>query len=125
MKQSERYTEWVSGVNERGEPFVQMAQTRDGKRLLLGQMTPNEARSLAMQGLEAAEAAESDSYFWNFFLKRLNMEPAQIAVMMADFRDYRAKFGSSDPTSSEHWNAVMDEIAKARTGKTFDPTKRQ
>jgi hypothetical protein len=121
----ERYTEWVSGVNQRGEPFIQLAQIRDGKRILLGQMTPNEARSLAMQGIEAAEAAETDAYMWKFFKTRMELQDAQVAAFIADFRDFRAQFGTSEPTSPEHWNAVMDEIARARTGKSFDPTKKQ
>ena len=115
----------VSGVNDRGEPFVQMAQTRDGKRLLLGQMTPSEARSLALQGLEAAEAAETDAFIWGYFTSKMDLKPAAIAALIADFRDFRAKMGSSLPTTMEHWNAVMDEMAKEKTGKPFDPTKKQ
>ena len=120
-----RSWEWVSGVNRRGEPFIQLVKIIDGKRELMGQLAADELRELCANGLQAAEAAETDAFLVGYFRERLKLGDAQMAGVLADFRDYRAELGHSEPVDPEHWSAVMDEIAKEKTGKSFDPTKKQ
>jgi hypothetical protein len=57
--------------------------------------------------------------------ERVGLDPERLAMVLVDFRNLRAEFGTSTPPDAEHWNAVMDDIAKQRTGKPFDPTKKQ
>jgi hypothetical protein len=49
-----------SGVNARLEPFCTVSV--DGKQI--GQLEPAEVRTMALQWLEAAEAAETDAMVW-------------------------------------------------------------
>jgi len=124
--ESEYRIEWVSGVNQRGEPFIQLAKVqKSGKRELIGQFTPAEVRDCAVNGLEAAEAAQSDAFIMQYLQREMGLGLPQTAAFIAAFRDYRAKLGTSDPVPLSHWNAVMDEMAREKTGKPFDPTKKQ
>lgn len=120
--------DWISGVNQRGEPFIQLVKvyTQSGKRDLIGQFDPWQARDCALNALSTAEAAQTDALLFKFLRERLGItDPAQYGAVMIDFRNLRAQFGTSDPSNLEHWNAVMDDIAVQKTGKPFDPTKKQ
>lgn len=50
-----------SGVNGDGEGFCTVVASSASGRLLVGQLTPDEVRALALSWLEAAEAAEHDA----------------------------------------------------------------
>jgi hypothetical protein len=120
--------DWVSGVNQKGEPFVQLAKvyTQSGKREIIAQLDPWGARDTALNALSAAEAAQTDALLMKFLKERLGLaDPAQWGAVMLDFRNLRAEFGTSNPADESHWNAVMDDIARSHTGKPFDPTKKQ
>lgn len=84
-----------SGVNQRGEPFVQLLL--DGKPI--GQMTPAEARGHAHVIIETAEAAETDAFLWDFVRNNLKgTDEAAVALMQA-FRTYREERGKAGPPS--------------------------
>lgn len=118
--------EWVSGVNQKGEPFIQLAKVyKSGKREIIAQLDPWQTRDCALNALSAAEAAQSDALILKFMKERVGLDPARLAAVMLDFRNLRAEFGTSTPADPAHWDAVMDDIAKQRTGKPFDPTKKQ
>jgi len=51
----------VSGVNEQGEGFLTVSATTAGGRIIVGQLDPATVRTMAMQWLESAEAAEQDA----------------------------------------------------------------
>jgi hypothetical protein len=125
--QEETSLDWVSGVNQRGEPFVQLAKvyTKSGKRDIIAQLDPWGARDTALNALSAAEAAQTDALLLKFMKERVGLDPERLAMVLIDFRNLRAQFGTSTPADESHWNAVMDDIAKQRTGKPFDPTKKQ
>jgi hypothetical protein len=120
--------DWVSGVNQKGEPFIQLVKvyTQSGKRDIIGQFDPWQARDCALNALSAAEAAQTDALLLKFLRERLGLtDPAQFGAVMIDFRNLRAQFGTSYESDESHWNAVMDDIAQQKTGKPFDPTKKQ
>jgi hypothetical protein len=127
MSRAEEYSlDWVSGVNQRGEPFIQLAKVyKSGKRELIAQLDPWQTRDCALNALSAAEAAQTDAFLLKHMQERIGLDLPGAAAFMAEFRDFRAKLGTSKPTPIEHWNEVMDEMARSRTGKPFDPTKKQ
>lgn len=118
---------WASGVNQKGEAFIQLSKVyKSGKREIVAQLDPWQARDTALNALSAAEAAQTDALLLKFFKEKLGLtDPAQYGAIMIDFRNLRAEFGTSTPADQEHWDAVMDDIAKQKTGKPFDPTKKQ
>jgi hypothetical protein len=118
---------WASGVNQKGEPFIQLSKVyKSGRREIIAQLDPWQTRDCALNALSAAEAAQTDALLLRFLTTRLGeTDPQRIGLVLVDFRNLRAEFGTSTPPDAEHWNAVMDDIAKKRTGKAFDPTKKQ
>ncbi len=87
-----------SGVNAKGEPFVQLLKGRK----IIGQMTPEEARDHARAITEAAEAAEQDAFIFDWVCNQVGSGPEQAAGLLRDFRAYRLKRtgkrgGPSDP----------------------------
>jgi hypothetical protein len=117
---------WASGVNQKGEPFIQLSKVyKSGKREIIAQLDPWQTRDCALNALSAAEAAQTDALILKFMRERVGLDPERLAMVLVDFRNFRAEFGTSTPADAEHWNAVMDDIAKQKTGKPFDPTKKQ
>jgi hypothetical protein len=117
---------WASGVNEKGEPFVQLSKVyKSGKREIIAQLDPWGARDCALNALSVAEAAQTDALLLKFLKERVGLDGERLGMILVDFRNLRAEFGTSTPPDAEHWNAVMDDIAKQKTGKPFDPTKKQ
>lgn len=53
-------------------------------------MSPAEARSLAMNLLECADAAESDAFLITFLRKKVGANDEAIVAILQDFRDWRA-----------------------------------
>ena len=51
----------TSGVNDAGNPFCTIAAHSDDGAILLGQLSPDEVRQMALAWLGAAEAAEQDA----------------------------------------------------------------
>jgi hypothetical protein len=124
----ETVIEWVSGVNQKGEPFIQLVKvySQSGKRDIVAQFDPWQARDCALNALSAAEAAQTDAVLMKFLKERLGVtDPSQFGPVMIDFRNLRAQFGTSTPADASHWQQVMDDLAISRTGKPFDPTKKQ
>lgn len=56
-----RSIDLTSGVNEAGEGFITIAASADTGTILLGQLSPNEVRTMALHWLEVAEAADQDA----------------------------------------------------------------
>ncbi len=84
-----------SGVNPKGEPFVQLVL--NGK--VVGQMTPTEARDHARAIMEASEAAETDAFLWEFVTRELGGTQEAAAGMMVAFRRFREARGKAGPPS--------------------------
>lgn len=75
------------------QPFVQVEAEELDRPL---QMSPNEARALAVNLLEAADAAETDGYLVGFFRDELKQDRQGIAVILSNFRKYRRQRAKID-----------------------------
>jgi hypothetical protein len=87
-----------SGVNRKGEPFVQLIL---GEKII-AQMSTEQARDHARAILEAAEASEQDAFIRDWVINKVGAGEAQAVGMLQDFRAYRAertakRGGPSDP----------------------------
>ncbi len=56
---------------------------------VIAMMTPAEARSWAMNILEAAEAAETDEFLMEVFKEKVGLDDAHAVAVLADFRKHR------------------------------------
>lgn len=90
-----------SGVNVKGEPFIQLLRGMD----VIAQMDPQQAREHALAMLEAAEAAEQDSFIFDWVTNHVGAGREQAAGLLVDFRQYRAERTGKrqGPTSSRDW----------------------
>lgn len=97
-----------SGVNAKGEPFVQLIQ--GGK--VIGQMSPQEARDHAQAMIEAAEATEQDGFIMDWVINKVGAGPQQAAGLIADFRQYRRERTGKrgGPVNKREW--VMPDDKK-------------
>jgi len=87
-----------SGVNQKGEPFVQLLR---GEKII-AQMDTEQARDHARAITEAAEAAEQDAFIFDWVCNKVGTGPEQAAGLLRDFRAYRLartgkRGGPSDP----------------------------
>lgn len=64
------------------------------------QMSPASARALALNLLEAADAAESDGFVLSYLMKTFDLSIEQAATMLRDFRAHRAKLRGEGVTSA-------------------------
>lgn len=66
------------------EPFVEINAPQ-----LRIQMSPENARDLALNLLQAAEAAYSDGFLIEFLTDAIGSDPAQAAMLLGEFRKWR------------------------------------
>jgi hypothetical protein len=78
-----------SGVNHQGKGFCTIVATAQGGRMLLGQLPPEEVRTMALAWLEAAEAAEQDAAVVRC-IRKLNLPDDLAGAIVAELRDDRA-----------------------------------
>lgn len=76
-----------SGVNEEGEGFCHLIVQIDG-RLHMGQLPPALMRSMAMDWLQAAEAAEQDAAVFRC-IRKLQLPDEMAGAVIAEMRDSR------------------------------------
>ncbi|MGO9893120.1 MAG: hypothetical protein ACLPX8_02760 [Bryobacteraceae bacterium] len=90
-----------SGINQKGEPFVQLLRGTE----IVCQMDTEQARQHAHAILEAAEAAEEDSFIFDWVLNHVGSGKEQAMGLIIDFRKYRAeRTGKSQgPTKPTDW----------------------
>ncbi len=82
--------EVTSGVNEHGAGFCTVhALGPDGQPLAMGQLTPDEVRTLALAWLSAAEAADQDAALLRT-CRRLELPDRLAAMVVGELRDTRA-----------------------------------
>ena len=84
-----------SGVNEEGVPFVHIF-ARSGKEIFMGQQTPQEIRGIAMQWIEAAEAAMQDAIVFKMLRDDLEMPLSTIGGFIQRMREMRDKIEEDD-----------------------------
>jgi len=56
---------------------------------VIAMVSPAEARSWALNILEAAEAAETDEFLMHVFKTRIKLDAPSAIAVLADFRKYR------------------------------------
>jgi hypothetical protein len=59
------------------------------------QMRPSEARALALNILEAAEAAEGDGFIVEWSMAKLDLTPEQATMVLSEFREWRTEHEGS------------------------------
>lgn len=77
--------EIVSGLNENVQPFCQVMLNGT----LAGQLPPSEIRGMALQWLEAAEAAESDAIVAAEMIETIGLDLPTAASFIAGLRKRR------------------------------------
>ena len=76
-----------SGVNDKFEGFCTISINHGD---LLGQLTPAEVRAMALQWLEVAEGAETDSILFRLLRGNLDLDLNTIGAFVAEVRKMRA-----------------------------------
>lgn len=84
-----------SGVNERGEGFCTIVAHGTNRTIMLGQLSPGEVRKMAMDWIEAAEAAEQDAATFRA-IRKLELPDELAAVIVTELRESRGE-GLEDP----------------------------
>ena len=87
-----------SGINAKGEPFVQLIRGRE----VIAQMSVDEARDHGNTIIEAAEAAETDAFIFDWVCNVVGSGPQEAVGLLVDFRKYRVertgkKHGATHP----------------------------
>jgi hypothetical protein len=90
-----------SGVNEKGEPFVQLLRGMH----ILGQMSVEQAREHGHAILEAAEAAEQDAFLLDLLQTKVGLDFNTAGNVLADFRRYRMERSGKrgGPSNPNDW----------------------
>lgn len=90
-----------SGVNQIGEPFVQLIRGTQ----VIAQMDPQQARDHGQAILEAAEAAEQDAFIFDWVVNRVGSGVDQAAGLLQDFRQYRRERTGKrgGPVNAREW----------------------
>jgi hypothetical protein len=90
-----------SGINPKGEPFVQLIRGET----VIAQMSAEQARDHARAILESAEAAEQDAFMVAWLKKKLGVDEATAMQVLIDFRNYRVEMTGkkSGATGPRDW----------------------
>lgn len=70
------------------KPFVMVTV---GEQDFMAQMSPDEARALAMNLLQCADASETDAFLVTFLRKRVGANDQAVVGILQDFREWRAQ----------------------------------
>ena len=76
------------------KPFV--AVTVQSKEFFV-QMSPDDARALAHNLLECAEAADSDAFLMSFMKRKIGIDQKSLAGILLQFRNWRDKQRATNP----------------------------
>jgi hypothetical protein len=90
-----------SGINQKGEPFVQLLKGTE----IIGQMSVEEARDHARAMTEAAEAAETDAFIYQWVVEHVGSDRERAGQLLVDFRRYREEVTGKrqGPTNPRDW----------------------
>jgi hypothetical protein len=94
-----------SGVNQKGEPFVQLLR---GDKII-AQMSPEQARDHGRVIVEAAEAAEQDAFIFDWVKNKVGVGPAQASGLLQEFRQYRRERTGKHSGARDARDWVMPE----------------
>jgi hypothetical protein len=85
--------EAIAGLNPRGEGFIHLRIEYPDQPAGVTQMTPAKAREVAQFINEAAEAAESDAFLYQFLTRQVDSDPGPALQVIAEFRKWRETSG--------------------------------
>jgi hypothetical protein len=94
-----------SGVNRKGEPFVQLMLDDQ----VVCQLSPAEARDHASKLLEATEASEQDAFMLDFAKNDIGISEAAAVQLLQAFRRYREARGKKGPASDPKEFMITDD----------------
>lgn len=77
-----------NGVNAEGRGFITVTARTSSGRLIVGQLDPDEARTMALHWLEVAEAAEQDAATLRC-VRKLELPDQLAGAIIAELRDGR------------------------------------
>jgi hypothetical protein len=78
-----------SGVNEKGAGFITIVATTEDKEFKMGQVDPKTLRGMALQFLEAAEAAETDAIIYKLLQNKFRLDLPAVAMFISEIREMR------------------------------------
>lgn len=80
---------WVTSLYgyKSGSPLVSVAMP--GGEFV--QLSPENARNLARDLFECAEAAEQDAFMFSWVQEQIKVSPDKAAIVLNDFREWRAR----------------------------------
>jgi hypothetical protein len=78
----------TSGVNEEGNGFLTVAAHSTKREIMVGQLDPETVRSMAMDWLGAAEAAEQDAAVLRV-MRRLELPDQVAGLVITELRESR------------------------------------
>jgi hypothetical protein len=119
--------EAIAGLNKRGEGFVHLRVEYPDQPAGVTQMTPAKAREVAQFLAEAAEAAESDAFLWQFLTREIATDEERALMVIAQFRKYREISGGVKARNREdaHFQEMKQRNEeRERRPPPADPTKR-
>jgi hypothetical protein len=106
MTEPKEHVLWhQSGVNAKGEPFIQLFQDNE----IICQLTPEQARDHAKNILEATEASEQDAFMLNFLQEKVGLDVGRAMQVIVDFRAWREARGKKGPPSDRREFVVTDK----------------
>lgn len=90
-----------SGVNPKGEPFVQLLLGDE----IIAQLDPEQAREHAQAILEATEAAEQDAFLMTWSQEAFGIGLKEAAAIMVAYRTWRRERSEKrgGPTLARDW----------------------
>lgn len=94
-----------SGVNQKGEPFIQLLRGVH----VIAQMDPEQARDHARAITEAAEAAEQDAFMLHFMQNKVCLDLNRAMQVLVDFRSYRTERTGKRGAPSSRGDWVMPD----------------
>ncbi len=100
-----------SGVNKKGEPFVQLLIDDQ----VICQLTPEEASDHAKNLLEATEASEQDAFLLSFFKDQIGADEQHAMRIIVEFRRWREARGKKRPPSDPREFLRTDKHEKGPT----------
>lgn len=113
-----------SGVNAKGEPFVQLVKDGD----VIAQMTVCEARDHATGMLQAAEAAETDACLLEWLRTEIGLVGNAAPTLLLKFRACRSRRmpqKAQTPTGAGEWvapaSALLDAFEQGCAGGAINP----
>lgn len=97
-----------SGVNRKGEPFVQLMLDDQ----VVCQLSPEEARDHAKNVLEATEATEQDAFMLAFAKDTIGTTEEGAVRLLQEFRKWREVRGKKGPASDPKEFVITDKHQK-------------